>query len=564
MRRINMEEQKLLRIAGNDGFENGDFEFEIGYDIVENDEISIIDERLQTLDEQKAELEQRIDFLTSHADKLDIAISLCSGILTATLDALLKEKRIKEVFGGSSEGKDLLDFFNASGNQQATKKVENAAKSDKAHKAAEKSKNSGNTNSKDTNNDGKTLENLIPWLEKRFNIPSDVLTSKFGGSKQHHLRDFAHHPSIVGLICSMLTQFTKKCYGTDKTGKFITVELHNVSEDGRMQKTKNGEELRFIGTDIKEKVFFGVTIWYYHLISDLAGSSNTPGQGMGIPGPLMSLAKELSALPIFRKKNNDSKEVNKFSEFISSLYNGTFFEKKDENGKIIEVRKVDARTEMGLLKELKDQAIPVILNEIIVRSFYFIRRLVAEIKEKEIRSFSELNKIDTEVVLPFKNRTIVRMMTISTSAFTATNLIIGAAVSGVKSGGNPALFAKEFVLRINFVGIGRCAVAIGADISSGIKKTRLEYQVININNQIISLSNAKSQYFIRDTWSEIQETEIAMGDLNNTVISSFEKASTDWIETKKSIENIADNSDLIKNSLTEKEKKELLNDLRFI
>lgn len=559
-----MEEQKFLKVIDNDGYERGDYEFEISYELIENSEIVAIEEKIQALNEEKSDLQHNIDFLTSHTDKLDIAVSLCSGVLTAVLDALLKEKRIKDIFKGSSEGKDLLDYFNESGNHQAKQKLESSAKSDNAHKAAQKSKNSGNTNYKDSDNSDKAIESLIPWLEKRFNIPSDTLTSEFGGSRQHHLRDFAHHPSIIGLICSMLTQFTEKCYGTNKTGKFVAIKLEGITSDGRMRKTKNGEEIRFIGRDLKEKVFFGITIWYYHLISDLAGSSNTPGQGMGIPGPLMSLAKELSALPIFRKKDKNGEDVNKFSEFISKLYNGTLFAKRDEKGKIIEARKIDARTELGLFKELKDQAIPVILNEIIVRSFYFIRRFVAEIKEKEIHSFSELNKIDIEVVLPFKNRTIVRMMTISTTAFSATNLIIGAAVSGAKSGGNPAMFAKEFVLRINFVGLGKCAVAIGADISSGIKKSKLEHQLMNVNNQIIVLTTAKAQYYIRDTWAEIENTEKAMESLSSTVIMSFEKAFVDWNETKESMNNIAGGFDVITNSLNEAEKKEMLDYLTLI
>lgn len=32
------------------------------------------------------------------------------------------------------------------------------------------------------------------WLK----IPSDGNTPDFGGGLQHHLRDFAHHPTIVG------------------------------------------------------------------------------------------------------------------------------------------------------------------------------------------------------------------------------------------------------------------------------------------------------------------------------------------------------------------------------
>src|SRR5699024_12205023 len=48
--------------------------------------------------------------------------------------------------------------------------------------------------------------------------------------------------------------------------------------------------------------------------------------------------------------------------------------------------------------DLTRQAIPVIANECIVRSFYFIRHLAYEIKDKNIKSFDEMDKINWELV----------------------------------------------------------------------------------------------------------------------------------------------------------------------
>ena len=149
------------------------------------------------------------------------------------------------------------------------------------------------------------------------------------------------------------------------------------------------------------------------------------------------------------------------------------------------------------------------------------------------------------MVIPFKNRTIVRMMTVATSSFSATNLIIGATVGAVKSGGNPALFAKEFVLRINFVGLGRCAVAIGADVSSGIKKTKLEYQLGRVDEQIIALTNAKTYYCVGGIWKEIEDTEAATQELENTVVLSVKKAYDYWNATKQNMERIEENIDVL-------------------
>ena len=39
------------------------------------------------------------------------------------------------------------------------------------------------------------LDAAIKYLEENFKMPSDPLEHVFGGTKQHHLRDFAHHHS---------------------------------------------------------------------------------------------------------------------------------------------------------------------------------------------------------------------------------------------------------------------------------------------------------------------------------------------------------------------------------
>ena len=37
--------------------------------------------------------------------------------------------------------------------------------------------------------------------------------------------------------------------------------------------------------------------WFGHLVSDMGGSKNSAGHGMGIPGVLLSLLQEVSSLP---------------------------------------------------------------------------------------------------------------------------------------------------------------------------------------------------------------------------------------------------------------------------
>lgn len=67
------------------------------------------------------------------------------------------------------------------------------------------------------------------------------------------------------------------------------------------------------------------------MASDMAGSSANAGAGTGLPGPILSLAKELSSLPIF----NNSDAVKDLKVNISKLFNGTLLAKRDENGNIM-------------------------------------------------------------------------------------------------------------------------------------------------------------------------------------------------------------------------------------
>ena len=227
-----------------------------------------------------------------------------------------------------------------------------------------------------------------------------------------------------------------------------------------------------IGKTIPEKIFFGTITWFFHLVSDIAGSSSTAGisGGTGIPGPILSLAKEISVIPLFENLNVDDMSVNKF---ISKLFNGTLFMQRDDAGNIIKesIIKFDFRGELGLLLELGKQAIPVIANECMVRSFYFIRRLAIAMKENNIRTIDDMKKIDWKMVKPSNNPTINRMLTISSGVFSAVDI-------------GEAILSQKYFLAINLVGVGRFAIAICSDVSWGlkarnVKKIQEVYKKIN-------------------------------------------------------------------------------------
>ena len=359
------------------------------------------------------DLDNKIDLLSSQADVADYLISIGSGVLCGVLDILWTGEF--DLARGRELGSNTIDTF-----VKKTAKLLGCKDDD--------------------------IKNCVRFLEDKFPIPSDGNTPDFGGGLQHHLRDFAHHPTVVGLMFSLLTQFTYKSYGTDTKGMFIVVD---VPESSRV----------FIGKDTAEKIIYGTIIWFFHLVSDMAGSKSTAGisGGTGIPGPILSMAKELAALPLFKDIRVQDKSL---SQFISKIFNGTLFAQYDEKGKIVKetVVKFDLRGELGLMAELGRQAIPVIANESIVRTFYFIRHLAVEIREKKISS--EKGAIDWKRVRPVNSPTLTRMLTIATGVFTSLDVA-------------DAIITQKYFVAVNYIGVGRFAVALENEAVWALKRRNI-------------------------------------------------------------------------------------------
>lgn len=458
-----------------------------------SDEIAEIDREIEIRQIEIDKLNEDIERLTNNADMLDYTVAVVSGVLCGIIDSFFV-------------GEFSFEKAKIMGDEKMKKFVLKTAKM-KGYK-------------------GNDLAQAVQYLEKEFPIAADKATNKFGGGKQHHLRDFSHHPTPVGLIFSLLTQFTGNVYGTDTAGVFHVEHLELI-----------GSDLKLMGKNLPEKIFFGVVNWFFHMISDVVGSSTSIRQGhygTGLPGPIVSLLKEASSLPIFKSTNSAGNK--EFSVWISKLFNGTLLGKKDSNGKIVPIE-FDLRTELGTAMQLGKQAIPVVINECIVRGFYFIRRMITEVKDTKISSISELKDLNWKKVLPFKNRTIVRMITIASGTFTAIDI----ADAAIRSGGfNPAT-----LLRVNFVGVGRFVIAVGVDIKMGIERSRKRSERISIMNQQIAYVNAKVYYMNADTWvktRDVAETlESAIEGYNQMINAykwGFKKMDLDLKDIEKTVDKV--------------------------
>lgn len=422
------------------------------------------------------ELQQTLDNMTSQADNLDYFVSVASGVLCSLLDIVWVGEFSLE--HGRNVASDGVDQF--------------VIKVSKLLGCKEDS-----------------IGGCVSYLEEKFPIPSDGNTPDFGGGKQHHLKDFAHHPTIVGLMFSLLTQFTKMSYGTDVNGMFKAAPVPEKS-------------LKHIGVNVPDKILKGTIIWFFHLVSDMAGSSSTAGLsgGTGIPGPILSLAKEFSALPIVQNIQVNDKSL---SLFLSKFFNGTLFAKHDKNGKIIKesVVQFDLRTELGIAVELGKQAVPVVANECIVRTFYFIRRFINEIKDDHIEHINEISKISWDKIKPYGNPTLTRMLTISTGVFTTIDIA-------------EAVLTHKYWVSVNYVGVGRFTLALTSEMIGFLKYRKVKsiqqmYQNIERNTYNTTDNNIyeriNKEMDLDRFGLNIKEIEILYNLENQKVINDIEKTS---------------------------------------
>lgn len=281
--------------------------------------------------------------------------------------------------------------------------------------------------------DKNSLSSAINFLEEKFKIPYD---QSVGGGifrelinltpSNHHFKSLGHNPTLLGLFFSILNQFTNT---SDFVSNGELISLNN--SDGKF-------ELQ--GKNIPSKLFCGIANWIGHLISDVSGSSGSKGRGMGIPSPIWAWSNDVIAI-----KAKLNIPVTEFDKSVNELALKLFKKGYD-------------------VRFQTTQAIPVFINEMIVRLLYSIRRLIGYYISvpKNDRSWGLLWKSCE----PFSNATVKRMLTVAHGTFCIID-IGDATIRGFEKGiGSFNVF--EFVLRLNVVGVGRFAISLYGETNRAI------------------------------------------------------------------------------------------------
>lgn len=271
-------------------------------------------------------------------------------------------------------------------------------------------------------NDGPdSIDKGITYLEKRFKVIYDSvrkndLKSVSGNHLRnmnptnHHIKSIAHSPDIIGWLFSIVDQFTGSASFIDEN-RIIHFEKRSLG-DGTY-------ELR--GKTLAEKIIAGTVNWLGHLLSDMSGSTSTKdgNRGMGVCAPFMEL---MQLCPLSVKDSSSDKQK---SIQISDLAVEIFTKGYDFRYSCL-------------------QAIPVAINECLIRLFWSLRQMF-QYGKTIVDIVKMMNPINPDPNLQ-------RMLLVGHG----TLCVLESGEAAIVHAGNPVEIALEmnFVAWIRFAGLG--------------------------------------------------------------------------------------------------------------
>lgn len=308
----------------------------------------------------------------------------------------------------------------------------------------------------------KSVASAIGFLEKKFPVNYDQRHSgDVGGlfnmsAKNHHMKSLAHSPDIVGLFFSILNQFTSTSSFLS-SGQLITIKTDTY-------------ELQ--GNNFVSKLFCGITNWFGHIMSDVAGSSGASGRGSGVVIPFYEL---------FQLCDFGSFQVGENRNTLATVATKVFQEG------------YDAR--FGLT-----MAIPVVLCDLSIKLIWAIKHYF-------------YHKKPFEECIPTKKHDDLRIMLIIGDGMLC---LMDGADAAIRSGGNWV----KFFLRLNIIAWYRLVslvfreVCIRLGISFSIQKQLDAY--IRINEALNLYLSQLEQIDINRFKEETEQYNKMLAMLENT------------------------------------------------
>ena len=153
------------------------------------------------------------------------------------------------------------------------------------------------------------------------------------------------------------------------------------------------------------------------------------------------------------------------------------------------------------------------------------------LKDKKVSSFKDIKYDMVKECLPFKNRTVTRMLTISLGVMNAADLFYAA----ITSKGS----YLNFFMKINVPGIATFFINLGKDISYSFKERKLEWEKINNTNEKLKLLGVKTYLVNKNNLIELEHTEECYQSLVKVVEYSMNRAREEYKEIGKNMNSIS-------------------------
>lgn len=297
-----------------------------------------------------------------------------------------------------------------------------------------------------------SVANLIGYKKNdykgaaKYLVTRAVRTIEKNEKTKETLAILSEHPSLAGLVFSVIAQFS---------GKAVC-----VNENGVISKHKLPDYYT-VGETNAEKIVCAVLYWLFALAADEAISKRRVLDEIGISAALLKKIKEFANFPFMKKIPSDYEEAEKaFSIWLKNTITGAelYSESEEHEGKTNPLFAL-----MGIALNLAEDSFPVLINECIVRGLFVLLRICTEVKERKITSFEELMDIPAASVLPESGHVLSRMCLIASASFAAAN-IAGATLKAVKDKKTKGRkFSETFFAELNIAGIGRFLFACVSD-----------------------------------------------------------------------------------------------------
>ncbi|MBE5867031.1 MAG: hypothetical protein E7292_12720 [Lachnospiraceae bacterium] len=299
------------------------------------------------------------------------------------------------------------------------------------------------------------ISSAIRYFEKNYEVNYDQkLTAETYGlvdnltPSNHHYKSLGHAPDLFGLLFSVVDQFNNTAtFMSD--GQIISINTH-------------GSEIELRGNNFISKIFCGICNWFFHIMSDVAGSTSSrnsigEGRGKGVSIPGMELFNMCNFGSFNAIKTDGKKEMLTLAQSMVKVY---------ENG-------YDLRFGATM-------AIPVVLQDLLIRVLWVIRA-----RYDKGRVWKEC--------IPNSSHGDLRIMLITGDA---TLCIIDGLDAAIRSGGD----FIQFVLRLNYIAWYKLIKMVIKEVTLrcefSLEYLELELKIIDeeIQEYIRKLDNIDMEY----------------------------------------------------------------------